>query len=502
MNKMFFILCVFYWFSAIAQSDSRLSGKVNFGNFDPFFDAEEGLQHHTLFRPYLSHQVNRIGYALGKNTSDSARHFSLFPVGNILYSSLFDTEIQSSYRLGMGIGLNYEIGHTFHLRGTITTHYFEQDQSLDFTHRILPNTFYPNSDLSDPIRREMDPKFRASYTPNHFFNFQAGIDHNFIGEGARSLLQGDHVAPAPFAKIQSSIWKIQFVNLYQFFRENKDGTRLPKFASSHMLNLQLTDRFQFGVFESVIFMPKDENWTRGFEIDYLNPFLFYRPQDYNIGSQDRLVIGTNLSYNFGPILFYGQFVLDDFVLAEIRARSRWWANKYGGQIGFKGKMKFKTGQLQYRSELNFARPFTFSHINESTTYGNQGIPIAHPLGANFVESYSELILKLDSPWEISATFMYAQQGGQDSEEGISYGNDIYVPYTDRPEEYGYFIGGNGQLNRARMSVELRYEIIPKIKLTGFVRPIIERQSGANNTQFFMFLAGIRSSLWNERSFDY
>jgi len=502
MNKTLFILCLFCWFSSSAQLDTLLSGKVTFGNYDPFFNTQEGISHHTVFRPYLSHQMDEIGYSKANDSSTSTRHLSWFPVGNILHNTLFADETQSSYRLGIGIGVNYEIGSTFQLRGTVAANYFEQSSDLDFTHRILPNTYFPNSNLTDPIRREVDPRFRASYTPNKFFNFQAGIDQNFVGEGARSMLQGDHVAPAPFAEIQSSIWKIQFVNLYQFFRENKNGTRLPKFASSHMLNVQFTDRFQFGVFESVVFMPKDENWTRGFEIDYLNPFLFYRPQDYNIGSQDRLVIGTNLSYNFGPILVYGQFVLDDFVLAEIRARSRWWANKYGGQVGFKGKFNLNTFQIQYRSELNFARPFTFSHINESTTYGHQGIPLAHPLGANFVESYSEFTLKLNNPWEISAMFMYAQQGGQDSEEGVSYGNDIYVPYTDRPEEYGYYIGGNGQLNRARMSLEVKYEIIPKIKLTAFVRPIVELQSGANNAQIFMFFTGIRTSLWNERSFDY
>ena len=35
-----------------------------------------------------------------------------------------------------------------------------------------------------------DIRSRISYTPNHIFNFQAGLDNNFIGEGSRSMFLG------------------------------------------------------------------------------------------------------------------------------------------------------------------------------------------------------------------------------------------------------------------------------------------------------------------------
>ena len=486
-----------------AQIHSTPTAHLNVGSYDPFFDSLEPLAPHSLFRPYVSSYTENIGSYVG-NINDTSRHqFKWFPVVNLMSTSKFNEPWSNSNRLGAGIGGIYSMGEKLYLRGSVAGNHYSRSTSGDFTHILLPNTSFPYPLPHQESRIEFDPRIRASYTPNRFFNFQAGIDHNFIGEGDRSMLQGDYVAPAPFAKIQSSIWKIQFTNLYQFFRERDElGNELPKFASSHMVNFQFTERFQFGLFESVVFMPTDENWTRGFEIDYLNPFLFYRPQAYSIGSQDRLVIGTNLSYNFGSIMLYGQFLLDEFVLSELRARSRWWANKYAGQIGFKGKLKLGNIPVHYRSELNFARPFTYSHINSSTTYGHQGIPLAHPLGANFVESYSELMIHFNERWSVHTSFMLVQQGGQHSSPGISYGNDIYAPYTDRPEDYGFFIGGNGQLNRTRFSLEVQRTLDPNAKIIGFIRPIIESQTGSANQSFMLVFAGIRTNLWNERSLSF
>jgi hypothetical protein len=83
-----------------------------------------------------------------------------------------------------------------------------------------------------------------------------------------------------------------------------------------------------------------------------------------------------------------------------------------------------------------------------------------------------------------------------------FGEDIYRSYTERPYEYGYFIGGNGQLNRTRLTVEAAYMVIPKIQLEAFIRPAMEWRSGSVNEQVFFVFGGIRTALWNERSLTY
>lgn len=486
------------------------SSEVGFMNLDPFFGIywHERNTSHSSVKPLVGVQLLNPGYtiyeALTKSTNGQP-HFSktnIFPIINAL-GSLATSALgnRSAARAGAGIGLTSYFGDKLYFRAMVMGSYYQRSLGLDNINSILPNTYLWSENGKG--RNEIQPFFRLSYTPNKFFNFQAGIDHNFIGEGQRSLLLSDFSAPYPFVQIRSTLWKFQFVNLYQFLREREGNQWQSKFASTHYLNFQATKRFQIGLFESVIFQPRDTLLKRGYEWEYLNPFLFYRPTEYSIGSQDKIILGTNFSYNFGQVMLFGQFVIDDFVLSELRSRSRWWSNKYAGQFGFKGKGRLSQNvTITYSSEINFARPFTFSHLNQGTNWGHQGIPLGHPLGANFVESFSFVEINIKRKLRIRAELMVAQQGGQDSNEEFMYGEDIYRSYTERPFEYGYFIGGNGQLNRTRLTLEAAFMVIPKIQLEAFIRPAMEWRSGSVNEQVLFVFGGIRTALWNERSLTY
>jgi hypothetical protein len=475
--------------------------EVAYLNYDPFFE-DTVINSQTTIKPVLNEGNPNIGWSVSKENKNKKSFLKLFPAANIGYGAAQNKVWRSSTRLGLGLGFESKIGTDIHLRGVLIPSYYSAKNFGTKSESILQNSYLFNQNDSRSL--EFQPRVRVSYTPNKYFNFQVGIDQQFIGEGMRSMLLSDYSSPHPFAQLRTSIWKIEFVNLYQFFRENVATNVLQKYASTHMLNFQATKRFQIGVFESVVFAPKDTALNRGYEIEYLNPFLFYRPTEYSIGSQDRLLLGLNLSYQFNKLMIYGQFALDDFVLNEILERSRWWANKYSGQIGFKGKAHIRDAHIRYLSELNFSRPFTYTHLGEGTNYGNQGISLAHPLGANFVESFSELNIIFKNQLSVKAQFMFVQQGGFDGDSNTTYGADIYQPYTNLPFEYGYYIGANGRKNRVRFSLEVNYPIIEKVALIGFIRPMIEfQQFNANPYQsLFLFYGGIRTNLWNDRSFSF
>jgi len=489
----------------------KTAAEVSFINHDPFFPIgsyHDKARIHSAVKPILGNQWNEPGFTIYNAKTKTANDIGaisntkIFPVTNALGSLATSNQgSRSSLRTGAGVGITSRFGDKLYFRAMVLGNYYQRSLGLDNRNGILPNSYLWSENGSG--QNEIQPLFRASYTPNKFFNFQAGIDHNFIGEGQRSMLLSDFSAPYPFVQIRSTLWKFQFVNLYQFLRERDGNQWQSKFASTHYLNFQATKRFQIGLFESVVFQPRDTLLNRGYEWEYLNPFLFYRPTEYSIGSQDRILLGTNFSYNFGPIMAYGQFLIDDFVLRELMSRSRWWSNKYAGQIGFKGKARLgRNATLIYASELNFARPFTYSHLNQGTNYGHQGISLAHPLGANFVESFSFVEFSIKKKWRIRTELMIAQQGGGDSNEDFMFGEDIYRSYTERPFEFGYFIGGNGKLNRTRLTLEAAYMVLPKIQLEVFVRPAAEWRSGNVNEQVFLVFGGIRTALWNERSLTY
>ncbi|CAN0341910.1 unnamed protein product, partial [Chrysoparadoxa australica] len=155
----------------------------------------------------------------------------------------------------------------------------------------------------------------------------------------------------------------------------------------HYLTTNIPNWFNIGIFETVIFNPKDTLLNRGYELEYLNPMIFYRPQEYALGSVDNVLLGINGSIKWEQFLtLYGQVMLDEFSLTEIRARSRWWANKFAIQAGAKGLIPLNNGQeLFSRIEINVVRPFTYAHLSNAQSYSHKDNVLAPPDGANFAE---------------------------------------------------------------------------------------------------------------------
>ncbi len=292
---------------------------------------------------------------------------------------------------------------------------------------VLPlnnNSYYWYNDL----------RTRFGFNANKQLHISFGIDNQFFGEGYRSLIQSDQVAPNPFAMLRTKFWHFEYGLLYQFMNEQLPNTRFLKFSALHYLSYNISKKLNVTLFEQVLFPSKDGNLKRNFEVEYLNPIVFFRPQEYSIGSADNVLLALNTSYQFKNATIYGQLALDEFVLSEIRARSKWWANKYAVQLGFKG---YKN-KLVYRLEGNLVRPYTYAHIDFSQNAGILGRPMAHPLGSNFIEllAMSEYFFKKNSSLSLYTNFVLK---GMD-ETGKSWGGDIYQNYAFRVKEYGNTIG--------------------------------------------------------------
>lgn len=64
-----------------------------------------------------------------------------------------------------------------------------------------------------------------------------------------------------------------------------------------------------------------------FELQYLNPVILYRAVEHFLDSPDNVILGTNVKWNpIKGISLYGQFVMDEFKLSEVKKQSD------GGQI--------------------------------------------------------------------------------------------------------------------------------------------------------------------------
>ena len=145
-------------------------------------------------------------------------------------------------------------------------------------------------------------------------------------------------------------------------------------------------------------------------------------------------------WNIGhSISLYGQLVLDEFYLKEVRAGDGWWANKFGGQLGMKYINSFGIDNLDLQLEYNVARPFMHSHQDIYTNYAHYRHPLGHVLGANFTE-----VLGILRYQPLNRLFVTAQLNvanyGEDEVEEISWGKDVMKSYNLRAQEHGNEIG--------------------------------------------------------------
>jgi hypothetical protein len=277
-----------------------------------------------------------------------------------------------------------------------------------------------------------------AYRPNKYFQFQFGHGKHFWGDGYRSLLLSDNSPNYPYLRIATTFWKIRYVNLWaqmlDINRITTDGSYTRKYLASHFLSWNVSKRLNIGLYETVIY--HDTSGTRGLDLNYLNPFIFYRSVEANLNSAaGNAVLGLTFKYKLtNNQLVYGQFLLDEFKSEFIS--KNWWGNKYGYQLGFKSYNTF-TPNLTIQGEVNMARPFTYSHFIPSQNYGHYNQALTHPLGSNFRE-FLGIVRYFHNRLFFDARLIVATQG-LDSLKS-NYGGDIFKDYNTRAKEKDYEVG--------------------------------------------------------------
>ena len=347
-----------------------------------------------------------------------------------------------------------------------------------------------------------------SYRPNKMFAVQFGHGKHFIGDGYRSLLLSDNTFNYPYLRIQTTFWKVQYTNLYTEFQDinyfidngivNYDVMGFAKkYMSSHYLSINATKKLNISLFESVIWRMNHAPGSSGFDVNYLNPAVMLRPVEYSVGSSGNVLVGVNLKYKlpFSSYL-YGQLLLDEFTLEQIKSNNGYWANKFAYQLGYKIFNAFSIDNLTLQSEYNLTRPYTYSHFNTQQNYAHYNQPLAHPLGANF----SEFLLLMNYKWKnfvVDGKIISSKYGSDIKGDPFSYGSNVYVSYNDRPAEFGIDMY-QGNLTTVNIKIfNISYIVNPKTNLKinlGVTLRDFKNEDGELQTQFINF--GIKSDLFN------
>lgn len=371
--------------------------------------------------------------------------------------------------------------------------------------RAVPGAGW-NKPFRQTARDYFDGRGSIHFNALRYIDFQFGYDKSHIGTGHRSLFLSDFGNSYLFLKVNTRIWKLNYLNQFmeltpQFYRNpNQDVVFDKKYAAIHHLSVNVRPWLNLGLFEGVIFARKNR-----FDFTYLNPVILLRLAEQQNGSGDNAFLGLDFKANVARrAQFYGQFLFDEFVLKELRDQTGWWANKYAVQLGAKYLDLFSVKNLDLQAEMNMARPFTYSHHDSLTNYTHYNQPLAHPLGANFIEFIGIIRYQPQYRWTASLRWIAWKQGVDSSGTFSNVGSNIFkLSFPRSLGDYGYHVG-SGILQRGmNLQLLLSYEWKPNLFVEGaaLVRKVSKPAGVTAVPDVMMVTLGLR---WNmfRREYDY
>jgi hypothetical protein len=442
--------------------------------------------------------------------------FTVDPILDLQVGKDTEANFSSTWNNTRGIFIQAGLGKRFNLT---TSFYESQGRFADYFNQYAESLKAFGPDPAIIPGRGIAKRFKSdsydypvaeaylSYTPVDFLNIQFGHGKNFIGDGYRSLFQSDVSSPYPFLKLNVNFWKIKYTSTWMWLKDVRpeitvDGAFFTKYMANHFLSWNVSKRLNIGLFESVMWA--DTN-NRGFDINYLNPIIFFRAIEFQTGQDaGNVILGLSGKYKWNnKVNIYGQFILDEFSLSDVKAGEKSWKNKFGFQLGAKYFNAFKIDNLLLQLEYNQVRPYTYSHNSIILNYAHFNQPMAHLWGSNFRELV--LIGRYNyKRWFADAKFIIGQRGYDfnTTDDSFNYGGNIYADEDNRVSDTGIKIGQGNKTKSFMTEIQAGYLINPETNLKLFTNIIyrdfnpeaITASTMDSNTLWFSI--GIRTDLFN------
>ena len=443
---------------------------------DPLFirniekaSLSDSLDKHSSIKPYYfannkdvckaneQYEKHYLHYTWNSKTESSS--FTAMPVYDFAYLQAANSSFKNGYIMNFGVVFDYSIGDKFGISYMPTAwmlqipDYLQTEKIIysiyddgfwqNHSYRIYNNIGYSasywNNSLNNGNILALENDIKISYSPYDFLRLELANSKIFYGDGYRSFLLSDYAPNYPYFKLETSFLNLKYSCVWAKHKSNYSiyNSRQTKFDVFHYLDWKIGERFNLGLFEAIITLKNEYGL---FDFEYLNPIIFFRPVEFNLGSEDNALLGINGKFKINNRnALYGQFVLDDLIVGQLindikhtikpdyTGEYGWFANKWAAQIGIKSYDIFKIENLDFFTEINIARPYIYSHVNPKQNYSHAAHPLAHPLGGNFVESVSG-VQYFGKKININFTAMYAIVG-MDSTDS-HFGQDIFQSTMD------------------------------------------------------------------------
>jgi len=502
--------------------DYQLYQKLNRSVYDTKYKFHSSIKGFNADDPYLKARYDSLmNYGVDSLTRRSWVHRKLFQE-HLLQFSDEDYNIYADFlpdfQLGRDLSGNkttwlntrgFQVGghvgknFSFYLNG-----FENQGKFADYVNNyIVNNQVVPGQGYGKLTTNKQDWSYVSallSYTPNKYLNFALGYDKNFIGDGYRSMLLSDVSSNYSFFRVRATLGSVQYQTIFAYMldpgapkltNDRRLGDR-GKWMAAHYIDWNVSNRLSLGFFQAVTWADAEVEGKRGFDFNYIHPFIFLRPiESTNSFSPDKMRLGLNAKYElFQKTVLYGQFMFDEFTAKEFFKGNGYWANKWAIQLGLRGADLFNVSGLNYLAEFNTARPYTYAHFNRLSNYSNYNEALAHPYGANFREFLGILNYSLKR-FDFQGQALYAMYGLDPA--GKNYGKDIFKNYESRSVDYGSHIGQGIKTDLYILQGKAAYLLNPKYNLKIEIGALLRQEKNTLiNNRTTMITFGLRSSFRN------
>ncbi|HLP62873.1 gliding motility protein RemB [Flavobacterium sp.] len=488
------------------QFKSHLSIPLSHSYYAQFDDEmnQLGTNSHTSSKPYTYAEVSKYSDLSAKNdqlmknkTSWWGRKvwnentvaiqgddywFTLNPVLDLQLGKSDPSTTDFTYVNTRGVQIRGGLGSQLNFSATI---YESQGRFADYFNRyavsIRPSGGNPAVIPAIGIAKDFKtdafdfPSAEANitYAPSKHFDLQLGHGRNFIGDGYRSLLLSDGSSSYPYFKINTQFWKIKYTNIYSWMKDIRnevtvDRTYATKYMAAHFLSWNVNKKLNLGFFESVVWSNQNQ---RGFDMSFVNPIIFYRAVEFSSSSRSgNALLGLTAKYKWNnQFNFYGQFLLDEFSLGDVKAGEKSWKNKFAYQVGAKYYHAFTIKNLLLQLEYNHVRPYVYAHSEVLTNYGHNNQSLGHQWGGNLRELIA-IARYYKGRYFADAKLTVGKRGLDFADSGTisNYGSNIYRDYDEDRYADNYVVVGQGNKTNVFIAdVQAGYLINPQTNLKLF-----------------------------------
>ncbi|RFM26582.1 hypothetical protein DXN05_18575 [Deminuibacter soli] len=472
--------------------------------------------------PFKLSQLDRynIQRLLMDNEDFAPAYFDSFrikkPVFNTFYKnpgSLFAVNTPD-FKLVANPLLNLQYGHTndgtgnlfvnsrgIYLRGNIANMvgfytYLTENQERDpryvrqffVAHNAVPGEgYYKTYGKNLQGFDYFDARGGITFHASKYFDFVFAYDKLFVGNGYRSMFLSDFSNSFLHFKVNARFWKFNyqsvFAELTSAFKSGPDSIRPKKYMALHHITFQAFKWLNLGLYENIMF-----NRSNGYELNYLNPVIFYKAIEQGMGSPDKVSTGLEATSNITRnIQLYGQFLINEFqgsTFFQLGAGS--WRNKRAIQIGGKYINAFGINNLDLQLEGNFVRPYTYAHYDSIGNFSHYNQPLAHPLGANFRELVALAKYQPFKKLWLQGKLIAFKQGLDSA--GKNFGSNIFLNYYTHAVTDDVKIGVGLPVTSVTLGFNASYEIFENtyIDFNGTYRTYNIQGRPNSNALFYTF----------------